>query len=764
MIQSDENLEASQQKVYYDQVHKQADSIARSFIVGFFLLGVGLSFFYETYWLALFMGGSSVAIYFLTRTIAPGTLVLRLITSFLFWNFGLQFLFQMQGLYEVHFTFFISLTVLLFYEDWKVMLPATIYALASILFLFSEQDSEFVKSHFSNMQEVSSIAFLLHLLAITFYAALCIRWSVLQHSQTRESALRAIAMKSQLGVMDTNISFADSISQGNLAVEYGALHADRLGESLKNMRQNLLTAASREERERFATIGLARIGEILRQNADNLETLSDKVIEEIVRYMKANQGSVFVVDDQDKDQLQLIASRAWERKKFMQKTINIGDGLVGQAAIERRTIFMTKVPDSYISITSGLGEANPRSILIVPLQSEDQLVGVVELASFKVYEEFEIKFLERVGESIASTILTTKNNQRNKDLLEKSNALMEQLRSQEEEIRQNMEEMQATQEEMGRKEKEINRLLEESQQNEQVLREKIIEINKIEEETKLKTTQMLAELEQSKKVMSQVIEQLPEKIFLKDEKGRMLLLNSAIAAGYNKPVEELLGKSDFDLFPKELAAEYWKVEEEIITSGKQLTLYEDFPSANGEIRNLYTVKMPFRFPDSDKVGILGYQVDITDIKRMENKVREAEGAILQKEKETVSYMQNYQKTLLNILDQLPHKIFLKDKDGKMVLVNTVVAKAHNMSSEELIGKSDFDFVDAATAQDWRNQELEIIRKGSETYIFDEKLGGKTITLKSTKMAFDIPHLHQTGLLGIQTDITELQQLKEAAKK
>ena len=94
----------------------------------------------------------------------------------------------------------------------------------------------------------------------------------------------------------------------------------------------------------------------------------------------------------------------------------------------------------------------------------------------------------------------------------------------------------------------------------------------------------------------------------------------------------------------------------------------------------------------------------------------------------------------------------------------IVAKAHNMSVDELIGKSDFDFVDAKTAQDWRNQELAIIEKGSETYIFDETLHNKTKTLKSTKMAFYIPHLNQTGLLGIQTDITELQELKKQAAK
>ncbi len=120
-------------------------------------------------------------------------------------------------------------------------------------------------------------------------------------------------------------------------------------------------------------------------------------------------------------------------------------------------------------------------------------------------------------------------------------------------------------------------------------------------------------------------------------------------------------------------------------------------------------------------------------------------------------------TVVNILNELPQKIFLKDEKGKMVLANANVAKAHNLTVDELIGKSDFDFVDAKTAQEWRNQELEIIKKGSDTYVFDERLNGQTRTLTTTKKAFYIPHLKQTGLLGIQTDITELQELKKKTK-
>jgi PAS domain S-box-containing protein len=446
---------------------------------------------------------------------------------------------------------------------------------------------------------------------------LCLRWSMMQRDQTHESAIRAIQMERQLNMMNINIQFADAISQGNYNVEYQSDQTDKLGQSLLNMRKSLSEASVREERERFSTSGLARIGEILRQHANSLDLLCDKVIEEIVHYMKANQGAVFMMEDKgaSTSHLKLMACRAWDRKKYLQKTLELGEGLVGQAALEKQTIFLTKVPNNYVTISSGLGEANPKCVLIVPLKAEDEVIGVIELASFKPFQDYQISFMEKVGESIASTMVMTQNNQRNKELLEQSHLLTEQMRAQEEEVRQNLEEMQATQEEMTRKNKEIERLLGEANEKEVQLKEKILEVEQIKQADKVKSEEMLA------------------------------------------------------------------------------------------------------------------------------------------------FMNKYRQTLLDILDQLPHKVFLKDHEGKMVLVNTVVAKAHHMSINELIGKSDFDFVDAETAQDWRNQELEIIKKGSETYVFTENLDGEDKILKSTKMAFFIHHLNQMGLLGIQTDITELQNLK-----
>ncbi|QSE98495.1 GAF domain-containing protein [Fulvivirga lutea] len=444
---------------FHNKVHEEADGIVRYFIYGFFFLGIGLSVFYDTYILAFVMGAISLGIYLGARSLIGGTIWFRLIVSLLLWNFAVQFILQMHGMYEMHFFYFIGLTVLLFYEDWRVLVPLIAYAVFTFLYLFySQMSGGELNGMLENIPELTYKNVILHLGLLLFYGALCILWANLQKGQTRESGINNMQMQDQLSLMDTNINFANSISKGNLAAEYAAEKADKLGESLMNMRDSLVEAAERESKEKFVNVGLASIGEILRNNTDNLEELCDQVIQNLVKYMRANQGGIFILqkdENNDESYLQLMACRAYERKKYLEKRIELGQGLIGQAAIERKTIVMTDVPDHYISITSGLGIANPNSLVLVPLKSNEEIVGVIELASFDVFTDNDIEFLEKVGESIASTIISAQTNQQTKELLEQSRQMTEEMQSQEEEMRQNMEEMQATQEEMGRTQREL---------------------------------------------------------------------------------------------------------------------------------------------------------------------------------------------------------------------------------------------------------------------------------------------------------------------
>lgn len=259
--------------------------------------------------------------------------------------------------------------------------------------------------------------------------------------------------------------FAKDIEQGALDSELELLSgSDVLGKSLIEMQQSLKRANEEETirkqedlKRTWANEGFALFADVLRRNNSDLQKLSDEVTRNLVKYVGANQGGIFLLNDEEKndEHFELVSTFAWDRKKYLTKRIEKGEGLVGACALERETIFITEVPDEYVEITSGLGSANPRCVVLVPLKHEEQVLGVIEMASFKILEPFEVEFLEKVAESIASTILAVRINARTRYLLEQSQQQAEEMAAQEEEMRQNMEELQATQEEAARKASEM---------------------------------------------------------------------------------------------------------------------------------------------------------------------------------------------------------------------------------------------------------------------------------------------------------------------
>ncbi|MBD0261004.1 MAG: GAF domain-containing protein, partial [Cytophagales bacterium] len=201
--------------------------------------------------------------------------------------------------------------------------------------------------------------------------------------------------------------------------------------------------------------GLAAFGEIMRSGHE-FKALCGDVLARAVHYLHANQGALFLTrtDEAEGVTLQLSACYAYNRKKHLEKTVQPGQGLVGQAYLEGEVIYLTEVPREYVAITSGLGEAVPDSILIVPLKVNGVIEGVLELAAFGPYEPFEIAFAVKLAEDIAATLATVRTAERTRQLLEQSQAQAEEMRAQEEEMLQNMEEMRATQEEFHRTERE----------------------------------------------------------------------------------------------------------------------------------------------------------------------------------------------------------------------------------------------------------------------------------------------------------------------
>ena len=278
--------------------------------------------------------------------------------------------------------------------------------------------------------------------------------------------LNTIKSKDEVGEMSTAVdqlvqglqatsNFAQSIGNGNYEAEFTPLSDhDILGNSLIEMRDNLQRVSKEDKTRVWATEGLAKFGDILRSHTDSITQLCDTLITELIKYTNSNQGAVFIVEETENEEayMTMAACYAWDRKKYLDQRIEIGEGLIGQSWQEKDTIYITDVPEDYITITSGLGEASPTNILIVPLIFNEKVQGVIEIAGFNIYENHEVEFVQKISENIASTISTVKTNETTKHLLQQSQELTEEMRAQEEEMRQNMEELEATQEEMRRNE------------------------------------------------------------------------------------------------------------------------------------------------------------------------------------------------------------------------------------------------------------------------------------------------------------------------
>lgn len=251
--------------------------------------------------------------------------------------------------------------------------------------------------------------------------------------------------------------FTREIGNDKLDADFAPLsEEDVMGGELLKMRDNLKKSREETEIRNWTTGGIAKFADILRSDSD-MKALSEKIIVNYVKYLEANQGSVFLLfgEEGEEPYLELMATYAYDRQKFLQRRLDLNEGIVAQCVKEKQSIHLKEVPESFVNITSGLGTAPPNSILIVPLKYNEEIFGAIEIASFKSFSDHQIQFAEKICEDIASTVSTVQTNERTRVLLQESQEMAENMRAQEEELRQNQEELQATQEQMRRRQEEL---------------------------------------------------------------------------------------------------------------------------------------------------------------------------------------------------------------------------------------------------------------------------------------------------------------------
>ncbi len=228
-----------------------------------------------------------------------------------------------------------------------------------------------------------------------------------------------------------------------------AIKETPLYENLTMLRNDLQNRRNQEkERQKIETIrqwsaaGHNEITKIL-QSAGTISDLADKVIVGLVKYLGAAQGGVFLLKDKQSKQayLELTAAFAYDRKKFLTKTIPVGEGLLGMAALEKTTYWLDDIPKDYLEIESGLGGASPRSLIIVPLQAENEMSGIVEIASLNKFKQHEVDFIKEIAQNIGSALRSVQITEQTASLLEESRKKSEELAIQDTKMRKRFDEL-----------------------------------------------------------------------------------------------------------------------------------------------------------------------------------------------------------------------------------------------------------------------------------------------------------------------------------
>lgn len=247
--------------------------------------------------------------------------------------------------------------------------------------------------------------------------------------------------------------FANKIGEGNLESSYQPSgDKDVLGKALLQMRDKLKLIAEEERKNNWSSKGVTLFADMVRKQFDNLDEFSAIAISQLVKYLDAKLGMLYIKNDQDEEQviLELKGCYAYDRNKYLDNTIEPGYGYAGQVFLEKETVYLTDLPEDYVKIGSSLGETPPRSLLVVPLIANDVTEGVLEIASLIEYEKYQIDFVEKVAEIFATHIVNVRINEKTNLLLEESKKQTEEMKAQEEELRQNMEELEAMHEQMRR--------------------------------------------------------------------------------------------------------------------------------------------------------------------------------------------------------------------------------------------------------------------------------------------------------------------------
>src|SRR5207247_4684485 len=253
-----------------------------------------------------------------------------------------------------------------------------------------------------------------------------------------------------------------------------------LKDNINEMIRNLKDTTIKNNDQDWLKTNLAKFTRMLQGQKDML-TVGKLILSELAPVVGAQQGVFYIMEagkeemeehEGNESYLKLLASYAFRNRKQVGNKFALGEGLVGQAALEKERILVTDAPSDYVQIASGLGQAPPTNIIVLPVLFEGNVKAVMELSSFERFSPIHQAFLDQLVESIGIVLNTIEANTRTEDLLKQSQSLAKELQSRQEELQKTNQELQEKAKLLAEQNSEVERKNAEVEQARQALEEK----------------------------------------------------------------------------------------------------------------------------------------------------------------------------------------------------------------------------------------------------------------------------------------------------
>ncbi|CUW40317.1 protein of unknown function [Magnetospirillum sp. XM-1] len=489
------------------------------------------------------------------------------------------------------------------------------------LALLSDYKEEQARIEVANASAAAEGAILLTLsllagaVAISLLAALAVTLSV----RRPIDRLSAVVTELATGKLDLDVPGTD------LPNEVGAL-ARAI---------DVLRADSRQmEEQRWVKTHLAAISAELQTSANPGE-LARKLFSMLAPLLKLGQAAFYVMDESGKH-LSLQGGYAHRERKSLEQGFAVGEGLVGQCALERSPIVITQPPADYIRIGGATGDMAPKSIAVVPVLRGDNLLAVVEFATIEGFGPRDQALLDGIMPVLAMSLEIIERTNKTQQLLAETQIQAATLAASERQIAARKQELEVINDQLA----EQGRLVEEQ----------------------------AGELGRERSLLRSLIDSIPDVIFVKDMLGVYLVGNQAFAEMIGKPLDAIVGKTDFDLFPPEKADQYRQNDVTMVAEGKTLTCEESGTYPDGRVAHFEATKVPLHSPDGTLLGLIGIARDITQRKSAELALAEAE-----------------ERSRL-ILGSVSEGIAGLAPDGRITFINPAGAQMLGYEIADLVGK------------------------------------------------------------------------------